>query len=205
MLWLDGPLPANSGVIEALRERLGPRALSVPVRAVPVLGPSPGRNPWAVRQDRQDPLRWGEGEGLDGATTLADALQRVVVGPLHGVVFAGICAQLADQPLRTLLRQLAPQLVPDAPWLAYEPNGRSARSVSRSLASRRTGEGQGTVRTVEELRRLFETGGLGIEGAWGAPATRLRDRIARRALGDDVMSDWLVVAGRAIRGGEDLR
>lgn len=206
VLWLGGP--DAPPVLADVRQQLGDRVVLATVRGVPVPGPRPGRNPWAARQDRQEPLRWGAGDGLDGPAELAEWLRtRGVAAPLGGVVFAGICASLPDQALRTLLRQLAPLLAPDAPFLLGEPNGRSAVRVSRNLlapASDR-GEGRGTARTVEELRRLLETGGLGLTGAWAAPATRRRDRIARRVLGAEAAAPWMLVTGRALRGGEALR
>ena len=202
ILWLEGsasPPPE----LRTLRADLGERVVAPRVRAVPVPGPSPGRNPWAHRQDRQEPLRWGEGEGLEGPTTLAACLgdQR----PFDALVFATVCVDLADQPLRALLRQLPSHLAPDTPFLLCEPNGRSALAMARNLVADQRGEGRGTARTVEELRRLLETCGLGLSAAWGLGGAGKRGRLARRILGEDLGADWLLVTGRAIRGGEDLR
>ncbi|MCO4769433.1 MAG: hypothetical protein KDA24_05335 [Deltaproteobacteria bacterium] len=205
VLWLQGqaPPPRLQQVYLALQGRL----LEPGVRAVPTPGPSPGRNPWALRQDRQRPLRWGPSEGLDGLHTLAEWMAQEGIDSLDAVVFAGLCADLADQPLRALLRQLAPCLSADAPFLLMEPNGRNARRVARSLLASpdHRGEGRGTARTVEELRRLLETGGLGLTSAGAVGGSRKRDRLARRVLGADASAEWLLVTGRAIRGGEDLR
>lgn len=207
VLWLQGVEPSPDPVLAELRAALGLRCLLAPVRAVPLVGPRPGRNPWAHRADLQEPLRWGESSGLDGAETLGELLDAQGTPPLGGVVFAGICAELADRPLRTLLRQLVPRLGRDAPWLACEPNGRYVPRIARSLLAEpdERGEGKGTVRSVEELRRLFETGGLGLVGAYVTAGGGRRHRLRRRLLGGDAGSDWLLVSGRAIRGGEDLR
>jgi len=193
VLWLgrtDHPFTAG------LFAELGDRAWSPRLRPVAVAGPPPGRNPWAHRQDRQQPLRWGPGDGLEGAPVL-DAGDR---GGLDGLVLVGICAGLTDQQLRALLRQITPLLRSEAPWLLVEPNGRSLKRIARSLRTpdAERGEGNTTVRSVEELRRLLETNGLGLEGAWAAPGSR-RQRLARAVLGADVTADQLVVRGRRIR------
>ncbi len=170
VLWIEGAASRPEAITEALRASLGSRCLRIPVRAVPVVGPRPGRSPWATRQDLQQPLRWGPSAGLEGAPSLAEALDAHRLPSVGGVVLFGICASLPDQALRALLRQLAPRLLPEAPWLASEPNGRQlariARGLRRSEGAR--GEGRGVVRSVEELRRLFETGGRG----GGAPPRR---------------------------------
>lgn len=202
ILWLEGSAPPPPE-LRALRASLGERVVAPLVRAVPVPGPSPGRNPWAHRQDRQEPLRWGDGEGLEGPTTLA--AWRSDQEPFDALVFAAVCVELADQPLRALLRQIPAHLAPDTPFLLCEPNGRSASAVARNLVADQRGEGRGTARTVEELRRLLETCGLGLSAAWGLGGARKRDRLVRRVLGEDLGADWLLVTGRAIRGGEDLR
>jgi len=206
VLWLAGPEAPT--LFAGLRTELSEGVVEASVRVVPVAGPRPGRNPWAARQDRQQPLRWGAGDGLDGPAELGEWLEHQGVStPIDGVVFAGVCATLPDQALRTLLRQLAPLLAPDAPFLLGEPNGRSAVRVSRSLLTSAgdRGEGKGTARTVEELRRLLETGGLGLTGAWAAPAARRRERVARRVFGQDAAAPWMLVTGRALRGGQELR
>jgi len=207
ILWLEGVEPAPDPVLSQLRTLLGSRCLFAPVRAVPLVGPRPGRNPWAHRADLQQPLRWGESSGLDGEETLGGFLDTQGVPTLGGVVFVGLCAGLADQSLRTLLRQLVPRLTGHAPWLACEPNGRYAPRIARSLLAEpdQRGEGKGTVRSVEELRRLFETSGFGLAGAYVTKGQGRGARLRRRLLGSDAGSDWLLVSGSAIRGGEDLR
>lgn len=201
VLWLEPrpPPPAVASFVAPLRDALGPRRWSPQLRTVPLAGPPPGRNPWAHRQDRQQPLRWGPGDGDEGAVELADVVEERA--PLDGLVLVGACVGRTDQELRTLLRQVVPLLRPEAPWLAIEPNGRALQQIARNLATADTerGEGRGTVRSVEELRRLLETGGLGLAGAWALPAGRRRDRLARSLLGADATAEWMIVRGRAIR------
>ena len=200
VLWLEGEEPAPDDVlpvVKQLRGALRERALTPALRAVPVTGPSPGRNPWAHRQDRQRPLRWGPGLGLEGE----EQLSALGLPPLAGVVFVGRCAGLADQPLRALLRQLAPAVLPDAPLLALEPNGRALARVLGVFGRDPGGEGDGTMRTAEELRRLLETGGFGVEAATGLGRVGRR----RRLLGQDLGAPWLALRARAIRGGEEVR
>ncbi len=165
------------------------------MRTVPVAGPPPGRSPWAHRQDKQEPLRWGEGDGDEGAADLAALVEDRA--PLDGLVLVGACVGRTDQQLRTLLRQLVPLLRSQAPWLLVEPNGRALHRIVRSLraADGLRGEGRGTVRSIEELRRLLETGGLALAGAWAMPPRRRRDALAGRVFGQDLAADWMVARG----------
>lgn len=200
VLWLDGPDSEEvAPFVAPLRRALGARVWSPAVRTVPLAGPSPGRSPWAHRQDRQAPLRWGAGDGDEGAIDIETLLGER--GPLDGLVLVAACAGRTDQQLRTLLRQVVALLRSEAPWILVEPNGRAWFRIVRSLRASegQRGEGRGTVRSIEELRRLLETGGLGLEGAWAVPPRRRRDAVVGRLLGQDVAAGWMLARGARIR------
>jgi len=165
VLWLRSA--GTRGWLEPLREeleRLGrlwePRFSVRPVPRADARG-----NPWAHRPDRNVPLRWGAVE--QDVRDLGDIDGR----PLEfaGLVIDGVLNGLGNQASRVLLSQAAALLPEDTPWLLCEPNGGGLMEVIRNLgrAEARRGEGQGTVRTVGELRRLLESAGLGITDAWG--------------------------------------
>ena len=200
VLWLagEGTGPTDAFLAD-LRGALDQRRWSPSLRTVPLAGPPPGRSPWAHRQDRQQPLRWGPGDGDEGAEELAElASDRA---PFDGLVLVGACQGHTDQELRTLLRQVVPLLRSEAPWLLVERNGRAASQIVRSLSrpDSARGEGRGTVRAVEELRRLLETGGLGMAGAWSLPPRRRRQRILASLIGQDAAAEWFVARGARIR------
>lgn len=200
VLWLDGPDSERvAPFVGPLRRALGPRLWSPAVRTVPLPGPPPGRNPWAHRQDRQAPLRWGDGDGDEGSTELAPL--RLERGELDGLVLVGACVGRTDQEVRTLLRQVVALLRSEAPWILVEPNGRALHRIARSFRATdsQRGEGRGTVRSIEELRRLLETGGLGLAGAWAVPPRRRRDAFVHRLLGRDSAADWMFARGTRIR------
>ncbi len=200
VLWLEGASTEDvAPFVASLRSGLGARVWTPPVRTVPLPGPPPGRNPWAHRQDRQAPLRWGAGDGDEGSAELGTLLADR--GELDGLVLVGACAGRTDQQLRTLLRQVVALLKSEAPWILVEPNGRALHRIVRSFRATdaERGEGKATVRSIEELRRLLETGGLGLAGAWAVPPRRRREALAQRVLGRDHAADWMLARGRRIR------
>jgi hypothetical protein len=166
------------------------QVLSVPTAAS-------ARNPWTFKPDQRAPLRWSMG-GVE-CTDLAEL--RPADASADGLVLDGVLAGLGAQAARTMLQQCAALLAPDAPWLLLEPNGRFLPAVVANLRrpEAERGEGRGTLRAVEELRRLLEPAGLGLERACALPAGRGRlARAARGLLGRDLAAPWLVVLGRRI-------
>lgn len=191
VLWLGEVAPLASLRADLCRAgRLWTDAL----HAVPVPGPRPGSNPFSHRPDRHAPIRWG--------ATRHDrrTLDEASAPPwLDGVVLADLLGGLPAQAARTLLTQIAERLPSGAPWLLVDRNGRYLPEVVRNLrrADEHRGEGRGTVRTVEELRRLLEPAGFGIVRARSL-RLGLRDRVLQRALGPDGGAEWLVVTGQRL-------
>jgi len=178
VLWLR--LSGTEGWLDPLRMALEAEGrLWTPRFQIRPVGAATDRgNPWAHRPDDYAPLRWGHLE--DDTRTLREAPGRP--DDLVGLVIDGILEGLGSQPARTLLRQAAGLLPEDAPWLLCERNGASVFEVVRNLRrdEGQRGEGRGTVRTAQELRRLLESAGLGVGQAWGlAPSggARLRGRV----------------------------
>jgi hypothetical protein len=191
ILWVGAP-----DLLSALHRDLGlqDRIWTLPVSPVAVPGPPPGTNPFSHRPDRQAPLRWGTPS--DDVRTLGEAGAPDLFG---GAVFAGALGPLGGQAARTLLTQAAEHLPSGAPWLVIDRNGRYAPEVVRNLRrpDSERGEGKGTVRTVEELRRLLEPAGFGISSAH-ALGGRRRDRLLQRAFGSDAASMWFVLTGERL-------
>ncbi len=189
VLWLG-----EAAALGPLRDGLGARLWSAPVIPVDVPGPPPGTNPFSHRPDRHAPLRWGRPG--DDLRTLDEA---GAPARFDGVVFADVLGALPAQAARTLLTQVAARLVPGARWLLLDRNGRYVPEVLRHLRrpDAQRGEGRGTVRSVEELRRLLEPAGFGIAQARSF-ALRRRDRALQRAFGADAASKWLVVTGERL-------
>ncbi len=164
------------------------------MHAIAVPGPPKTGNPFSFRPDRQAPLRWGD-PALDRRTLgeLPGAPER-----FGGLVLVDVIGALASQPARTLLAQLAERLEVGAPWLLLDRNGRYLPEVARHLrrAEDERGEGRGTVRTAEELRRLLEPVGLGLEAAHALSTGGRGRRLLRRAVGGDGGAPWLVLRGR---------
>lgn len=187
--WL-GEAPGLRTLRRALESRLW-TATPVPV---PVPGPPAGTNPFSHRPDRHAALRWG-----DPAADLRTLDEFGAPAQFDGLVLADTLGALPSQAARTLLTQLAGRLPAGAPWLLVDRNGRFAPEVLANLRRPESerGEGRGTVRTVEELRRLLEPAGFGIEGARGLSGGR-RARLLQRTLGPDATSMWLVVEGRRL-------
>jgi hypothetical protein len=139
--------------------------------------PGPGvRDAFTFKPDAHPPLRWGRVEA--DVRTLARVVDRPK-SELGAVVFDGIFAGLGQQGARTLLTQVAELLPVDGRWLLVERNGRYLPEVVRHLrrADSERKEGAAMVRTAEELRRLLEVAGFGIEAALGLPGGRLRARL----------------------------
>ncbi len=188
VLWLGEP-----GPLSALHRDLqaAGRIWTAEVSAVPVPGPPPGTNPFSHRPDRHAALRWGP------PSQDRRSLQEVgAPACFDGLVLVDCLGPLPAQAARTLLVQAAAHLPVGAPWMLLDRNGRYGPEVLRNLRrpDEERGEGKGTVRTVEELRRLLEPAGFGVARA-RALAPRRRDRLLQRALGADVASEWLLVRG----------
>jgi len=169
VLWLGG-----GPWLRPLRDELGPRAWAPELSLVPVPGPGV-RDAFTFKPDAHPPLRWGRAEA--DVRTLARIQGRPEA--LGAVVFDEIFAGLGQQGARTLLTQVAEVVPEGAVWLLVERNGRYLpevwRHLRRSDADRR--ESSGMVRSAEELRRLLEVAGCGIEQAFGIPGGRLRARL----------------------------
>ena len=191
VLWLGDLEP-----LAALRAELSAagRIWTHAVSAVPVPGPPPNTNPFSHRPDRHAPLRWGPPR--DDRRTLDEA---GAPPSFDGAVLADTLGGLAAQAARTLLAQVAERLPSGARWLLLDRNGRYLPEVLRNLRrpAEQRGEGRGTVRTVEELRRLLEPAGFGIAQARSL-SPRRRDRALQGALGADVCSRWLLVTGERL-------
>ncbi|MCP4870308.1 MAG: hypothetical protein GY898_16515 [Proteobacteria bacterium] len=183
VLWLGG-----GDFLRPLRTTLGERAWSPELTAVTVPGPTP-RSTFTFNPDAHPPLRWGRVEA-DVRT-----LVRVSGKPdaLGAVVFDEVFGGLGQQAARTLLSQVAEVVLEGGRWLLLEPNGRYLPEVIRHLRrddSQRS-EARGTVRSGEELRRLLEVAGFGIEEAWGIPGGRLRARLPSEG-----GHAWILLRGR---------
>jgi hypothetical protein len=191
VLWLGSAAPLAP--LRAELEAAG-RLWTADVSAVAVPGPPPGTNPFSHRPDRHAPLRWGP-PGDDRRTLDEIGAPEA----FDGAVFAAVLGGLGAQAARTLLTQVAGRLASGVPWLLVDRNGRYLPEVVRNLrrSEDERGEGRGTVRTVEELRRLLEPPGFGVGRARGL-APRRRDRAAMRLFGADGAAMWLVVSGERI-------
>jgi hypothetical protein len=150
----------------------------------------PPGNPWAWRPHEASPVRWDDA-GCDRLEDLPGRPER-----FDGFVSAGALNCLGDHAARALLIQISPLLSTDAPFLAVELNGRYLGAVVRSF------KGEGTVRSVEELRRLLEVSGFGLEGAFGVPGAQgARSLLGRASV--DAGAQWMAIRGRrALREGK---
>jgi hypothetical protein len=154
----------------------------------------PPGNPWAWRPHDQSPLRW-DAAGCERLDELPGRPER-----FGGLVLAGALTPRNDFTVRALLIQIVPLLEEDAPFIAVERNGRYAGAVVRSLR----GTDGPTVRSVEELRRLLEVSGLGLEAVFAMPERGggVARRLVRRA-SSEAGARWMVVCGRrALREGK---
>lgn len=183
VLWLGG-----GAFLRPLRDALGSRAWAPELSVVKVPGPTT-RDAFTFKPDAHPPLRWGRVQ--------ADvrSLARVADKPptLGAVVFDTIFAGLGQQGARTLLTQVA-EVVPEGGcWLLLERNGRYLPEIVRHFRrdDAERSEAAGTVRSGEELRRLLEVAGFGIEDAWGIPGGRLRARLP-----SDGGHAWVLLRGR---------
>ena len=195
VLWLSGDEPSEADAwLEGLRgglEAAGRLWLARP-RFVPTPEQPPG-NPWAWRPHEASPVRW-DAAGCDRLEDLPGRPDR-----FDGLVLASALTARDDFSARALLIQITPLLAADAPFLAVERNGRSLGAVVRSFR----GDGP-TVRSVEELRRLLEVSGLGLEGAFAVPdrGGSVGRRLARRVSSDNG-ARWVAIRGRrALREGK---
>jgi len=200
----DGPVlwvgsGACSGWLDGLRGELDQagRLFAPALTAVQVPRARLDSRPWAFRPDDHASLRWG-----DPAADVRE-IARVPGCPesFGGLVLEHSLGSLASHPARALMSQAAERLAPDSPWLLVDRNGRYLPQVVRSLRQPESerGEGRGTWRTAEELRRLVEVVGLGITGSFSLPEVGKRGRLARLALGGTGGAAWLALLGRRAR------
>ena len=193
VLWLvgAGAAPAEDWLADLRRELdLAGRLWTAAPRFVASDFQPPG-NPWAWRPHEQSPIRW-DAAGCDRLEHLPGRPRR-----FGGFVSAGALTSLDDHALRALLIQVAPLLETEGPFVAVERNGRYLGAVVRAL------RGEGQVRSAEELRRLLEVGGLGLEGVYGVPETAGAARGLLRRASPDSGSRWMAIRGRrALREGK---
>ncbi len=190
VLWLggDGADEAEAWLAPLRRELEGERRLFAAAPRFLATPTEPPGNPWAWRPHEASPLRWDD-EGCDRLEDLPGRPER-----FGGLVLAGALTLRDDFSVRALLIQIAPLLAEDAPFLAVERNGRYVGAVMRSFRA------ETTVRSVEELRRLLEVSGLGLEGAFGVPGS---GRGLLRRASADAGARWLAIRGRrALREGK---
>lgn len=194
VLWIGGealPFPA----LEPLRAGLHTeRRLWTPaLRLVTVDRPGDQRNPWAWRPGHHPPIRW-EGEH----TELADVPSRPKV--IDAVILDGALCGRGDFEARRILVAAATVATIDRPWFMVEPNGQAARESLRLLrtSADRRGEGGATLRSAAELRRLLETCGFGLNGAWAWVGPSKRQRLVSAVLGPGLGAGWLVLRGRTL-------
>jgi len=193
VLWLAGDDAEEAhGWLAGLRAELAAaeRLFLASPRFLPTPKEPPG-NPWAWRPHDASPLRWDDA-GCERLEELPGRPER-----FGGLVLAGALTARDDFSVRALLIQIAPVLAEDAPFLAVERNGRYVGAVVRSL------RGTGTVRSVEELRRLLEVSGLGLEGAFALPGDGGAARGLLRRASSDAGARWMAIRGRrALREGK---